>query len=733
MMRRIGLLFFAVTLLLARCATNPSQPKTPDIAPAPARPVNKLEPLARAPREIAAPLVRVGLLTDQATVSFPRIPDGYIIVSDREPYVLRRGFTDFAPAPAAGVHYTIQVAALSDRESAGEVADRVRRATSLEVDRIFDAGLGLFKVLAGDAASEAEARPLRQKVEDAGFGKDLLIVKHPSDRPFRKVHGIVDDEGNIHELEGDSLLVLPYSGETVTIGSDSYRGGARLFINSRGLLNVSNELNLEDYVRGVVPNEMGPKIFDEVEGLKAQALAARTYVIKRMGDFRSEGYDICATPACQVYKGFSSEDPLSDQAVKETAGQIITYNGAPIDALYTSTCGGETSDVSTMFPPRNEPYLARTRCVEAEMRSLPGRDESALLDGAAASARLFTELAHLETPSRSWAGSDVVKAISAALSIAGVKGRNAAPPPSSRRGDVLTYLGSVLDLSASGRALTLPEDRNYYFPSASADDALHQAAAFLIRYRIIPMQAIDEIDLDAAMPREELFALLYSWLQQFQAVQEASGKLLRLDDGELEIKSGGKTTKFAVPGSISAYRRLGDRWKEYRQLPVMIGDRLSVIRTRGGSVFAIVVQASSDGAGFDRTSSFANWTRSYRADELVASISKRNVISQLLGLDVVSTDASQRVRQMTVTAEGGRKVPLEGIVIRWSLNLPDNLFVFTRSQDSDGVDRYTFFGKGWGHGTGLCQAGAYGMAFRGWTAEQIVKHYYTGVEITKLK
>jgi stage II sporulation protein D len=45
------------------------------------------------------------------------------------------------------------------------------------------------------------------------------------------------------------------------------------------------------------------------------------------------------------------------------------------------------------------------------------------------------------------------------------------------------------------------------------------------------------------------------------------------------------------------------------------------------------------------------------------------------------------------------------------------------------MDRYTFFGKGWGHGTGMCQAGAFGMAVRGWTADQIIKRYYSGVEI----
>ena len=57
------------------------------------------------------------------------------------------------------------------------------------------------------------------------------------------------------------------------------------------------------------------------------------------------------------------KEPHRDQAVTETTGLVMTYDGKPIDALYTATCGGETSDVGTMFPSRNEPYLKRTRCV----------------------------------------------------------------------------------------------------------------------------------------------------------------------------------------------------------------------------------------------------------------------------------------------------------------------------------------------------------------------------------
>ena len=161
----------------------------------------------------------------------------------------------------------------------------------------------------------------------------------------------------------------------------------------------------------------------------------------------------------------------------------------------------------------------------------------------------------------------------------------------------------------------------------------------------------------------------------------------------------------------------------------MIGDRATVVTGPDKRVAALVVQANYDGAAFDRTSSFSNWTRSYRADELVPAMNRRNPITQLIDLRPITIDASQRIAEMEVTAEGGRKFVLRGLPVRWSLNVPDNLFVHEKTKDPDGVDRYTFYGKGWGHGTGFCQVGAYGMAFRGWTYDRILKHYYANVEV----
>ena len=145
-----------------------------------------------------------------------------------------------------------------------------------------------------------------------------------------------------------------------------------------------------------------------------------------------------------------------------------------------------------------------------------------------------------------------------------------------------------------------------------------------------------------------------------------------------------------------------------------------------------MVNANYDGAAFDRTSNFSNWTRSYRAEDLVPVINRRNPIQQLVDIKPLVIDASNRVAELEVTAEGGRTFVLKGLPVRWSLNIPDNLFVHEKTKDADGMDRYTFYGKGWGHGIGMSQYGAYGAARKGLKWEKILAFYYPGTKLKKM-
>ena len=132
-----------------------------------------------------------------------------------------------------------------------------------------------------------------------------------------------------------------------------YRGAFEICPHSEGLT-VVNVLNIEDYLLGVVSSEMR---FDyPLEALKAQAVAARTYAEKNIGRCGALGYDLDDTPGCQVYGGFFSEDPHTTQAVRETAGMVITYKAQLIDAVYASNSGGITESAEEAWG-KPVPYL----------------------------------------------------------------------------------------------------------------------------------------------------------------------------------------------------------------------------------------------------------------------------------------------------------------------------------------------------------------------------------------
>ncbi len=134
---------------------------------------------------------------------------------------------------------------------------------------------------------------------------------------------------------GRSLTLEPLNGNLMTWDNTYYRGALRLtaYGNNFRIINV---VDLESYLRGVVAAEM-PGSWP-LEALKAQAVAARTYVLYSMQP--TNDYDICATIDCQKYSGTAKEHPSSDQAVYETAGQVLTYGGAFAKTYFHSDSGG---------------------------------------------------------------------------------------------------------------------------------------------------------------------------------------------------------------------------------------------------------------------------------------------------------------------------------------------------------------------------------------------------------
>ncbi len=143
----------------------------------------------------------------------------------------------------------------------------------------------------------------------------------------------------------------------VLIAGEPYRGGALVRAAGPGRVTAVNVVALEDYLLGVVPLEIGTRPVEEIEAIKAQAVAARTYAISRLGGREALGFDFYATIADQVYGGRAKEDPVVGRAVRETRGEIVTYDGAPIQAYYHSTCGGRTAAIDEVWRSPPLPYL----------------------------------------------------------------------------------------------------------------------------------------------------------------------------------------------------------------------------------------------------------------------------------------------------------------------------------------------------------------------------------------
>lgn len=167
-----------------------------------------------------------------------------------------------------------------------------------------------------------------------------------------------------------SLRVIPDEPGGLTINGRQYRGEALIIPRSGGLVSALNVVDLEAYLLGVVPREIGRLPASQIEAMKAQAVAARTYAIGNLGGRESLGFDFYATVMDQVYGGVADEDSIVSRAVRETDGEILTYNGAPILAYYSSTCGGQTAAIEDSWTNRQPlPYL---RSVSDR---IPGTDE----------------------------------------------------------------------------------------------------------------------------------------------------------------------------------------------------------------------------------------------------------------------------------------------------------------------------------------------------------------------
>jgi peptidoglycan hydrolase-like amidase len=487
------------------------------------------------------------------------------------------------------------------------------------------------------------------------------------------------------EIDGGKLILVPTGTRTaidaggmpIEFESKTYRGKMEVSGNARNTFTVVNELPIEDYLLGVVPNELNPTTFPEVEALKAQAVAARTYIMRNLGQYKREGYDICATDACQVYMGQGTEQALSTQAVTETRGMIAMYADQPINAMYSSTCGGRTEDAENIFD-QKFPYLVSTICEYKHPEPV-----------SFTTSRYFPD----------WKD--------AMLTIAGVSNFTQA-----RRFMGLPGQGEPQSTETPGLAAFI---RQSFYPTVLTSSDV----SFVTEQGILPPVG--------TLPIKEI---LFRLIDKKNAFEWQQGVLTSWDGKVMKLNMNGQPREFKLSADAAIYQRVGEERLAMRQ-GAWIGGELMDFRAVGDTIQMVVYRINFANPTADRYSRLALWQVHKTRQELDAAFKPLN-IGGVQNMRVIARGPSERPLNTELVGSNGRAT-VRALRLRTLLGLRDSLFSFDIERNAQGeVLGMSFFGRGWGHGVGMCQVGAYGMAMDGATYDQILKKYYKGIELKKL-
>ncbi len=675
-------------------------------------------------------LLRVGLKSDLPEFLYGPPGQRWILASAGRAEIVR-GPLRFRTERGASGGFLVQAGAFSQEAPARERVQRLSARFGVAGTAAFSADRGVYRVLLGAFPDRASAEALAEKLKAAG--EEATVVEGATAAPAAGAPpalSVAVEDGSSRRLASPADIYPADPDARVLYDGKPYRGSLRVAVNPRGLLTVLNRVDLEEYLYGVVPAEMGPKRYDEIEALKAQAVAARTYALAHRGQFESEGYDLCATPRCQVYSGLSVEDPLSNAAVDATRGLVLAHDGHFADALFVSTCGGRTENVENVFGEPAAPYLVSVECGELSPTTLPGasvdrksgaRPRSGLewrgyVLARHAAGKRAGRAARLQT-ALGWAGLD----------------RNVAPPAALSPAAVYPALIAAFGLASAQSLHLLARDERYYAESPPVSGHLAGAARdaydFLVRFRFGAGESLPPPD--RALTEEEYGGLLVSAALRQGGVTEAQGRFVRREASNVWVKTSEGRQGLPVDPELPLARRVGEDFFPAASLALRPGDKLRWLK-RGDQVLALWVEAEVAATDFERDSAWTEWVRRVSGRELARRMAARVAGTEVRQIAVTRRSPSGRAIEVRVTTDAA-EIVLSRFDVRQALELPEMLFTVQKARGASGEPEFVFLGRGWGHGVGLCQNGAYGMAVAGATYDEILRHYYVNIDIVVAK
>ena len=198
----------------------------------------------------------------------------------------------------------------------------------------------------------------------------------------KKVYRVPEDNVDEIVVDGEGVSYRGMSAEEIRIYKGNYNSVIKLsenkrdfspyrgdmkFISYKGRVLPVNSIQSEEYLYSVVPSEIGH--YFPTEAIKAQVLAARTYLYYNLSNYKYIGFDLLDNVNSQMYLGREREDQKINTLVDETAGEIITYENQPINALYYSTSGGRTANNEDVWGGNPVPYLRGKKDSASEAKS----------------------------------------------------------------------------------------------------------------------------------------------------------------------------------------------------------------------------------------------------------------------------------------------------------------------------------------------------------------------------
>jgi stage II sporulation protein D len=740
------------------------------------------------------PLVRIGLTTNASTVAITTADSQLVAYSLDEPNRFlatnRVSVSARAYRPPEVERYRFEIQNLPNAAEADELARDIREETGESAIVSIDPATNTWKVWIGSIKETTEdADSFKAMLVEKGFEEAVVItekkVVHSDDalelsRQLRTagksevrslitataassaaigpdvvnpgLREVIVSGGSANakyaSLKSVSFGSLNERANPVRLNGKAYRGRLEVFVNSRGTLTVVNVVPMEEYLLGVVPAELS---LPHLEAQKAQAIAARTYAVATVNTYGTKGFDMVPTVWSQVYNGVAIETKIGTRAVQETRGMIGTYQGKPIMAYFTSTCGGRTENVENVFDTSEpylrgvecsleghrhfEPFLVRTIRKPAKLRNQEYLDLVPLMsllavNGFSLTTNEFTDDWFDEEPTVG----EISNWTNQLASRFGKTFPNVTKD-TLKPLELARLLASFAYTPGAPDTLLSDSDINYHLSfddGAEVPKERRAELAMLLRDGLFILHPDLTLKPQKSFRRADLLRLVRQiyekkkWMPLLQ-----SGTTKASVDGKLVLRSGRTDRSLSVRPDVFLFRKFGAAYYPIREAALVGGETVNYQTDSGGAVSYLEIEPTDTPTVAENMSPFTNWTASLSASAVQSRLSRYvRGIGTLYDVNIKRQGYSRRAAEIEIVGSNGVKT-LKGGKIRSALRLREQLFVINKRYSGNQVTSYTFTGRGWGHGVGMCQYGAYGLAKMGVKADEIIKHYYTGVDVTK--